>query len=124
MPLQHRVAFIESVKVLDMKMMSQIFEKEVEDFQSGQAPILNCISTIQQREKCLGDIFKLNTELSAGPENESPLVDQIEAKLKELRSLSIRCVELVVLWRDQFRYLALIGSKQRTIRKRRAQTAI
>ena len=44
--------------------------------------------------------------------------------MKELRALSIRCVELVVLWRDQFRYLALIGSKQRTIRKRRAQTAI
>ena len=41
-----------------------------------------------------------------------------------MRALSIRCVELVVLWRDQFRYLALIGSKQRTIRKRRAQTAI
>ena len=31
-PLQHRVAFIESVKVLDMKMMAQIFEKEVKDF--------------------------------------------------------------------------------------------
>ena len=28
-PLQHRVAFIESVKVLDMKMMAQIFDKEV-----------------------------------------------------------------------------------------------
>lgn len=28
-PLQHRVAFIESVKVLDMKMMASIFEKEV-----------------------------------------------------------------------------------------------
>ena len=41
-----------------------------------------------------------------------------------MRALSIRCVELVVLWRDQFRYLALIGSKMRTIRKRRAQTAI
>ena len=28
-PFQHRVAFIESVKVLDMKMMAQIFNKEV-----------------------------------------------------------------------------------------------
>ena len=28
-PLQHRVAFIESVKVLDMKMMASIFDKEV-----------------------------------------------------------------------------------------------
>ena len=32
-PLQHRVAFIESIKVLDMKMMAQIFEKEVQDFE-------------------------------------------------------------------------------------------
>lgn len=31
-PLQHRVAYVESIKVLDMKMMAQIFEKEVEDF--------------------------------------------------------------------------------------------
>lgn len=29
MPLQHKVSFIEAVKVLDMKMMAQIFEKEV-----------------------------------------------------------------------------------------------
>lgn len=28
-PFQHRVAFIESVKVLDMKMMAQFFAKEV-----------------------------------------------------------------------------------------------
>ena len=31
-PNQHRTAFVESVKVLDMKMMAQIFEKEVQDF--------------------------------------------------------------------------------------------
>ena len=54
----------------------------------------------------------------------SEIVDKFEEKLKELRALSIRTVELIVLWRDQFRYLALIGSKQRTLRKRRAQTAI
>ena len=52
------------------------------------------------------------------------MVDKIELMLRDLRALSIRTVELIVLWRDQFRYLALIGSKQRTLRKRRAQTAI
>ena len=39
-PLQHQVSFIEAVKILDMKMMAQIFTKEHEDFASGQAPIL------------------------------------------------------------------------------------
>ena len=48
------------------------------------------------------------------------MVDKIELMLRDLRALSIRTVELIVLWRDQFRYLALIGSKQRTLRKRRA----
>lgn len=33
--MQHRVAFIEAIKVLDMKMMSQVIEKETKDFESG-----------------------------------------------------------------------------------------
>ena len=44
--MQHCVAFIEAVKVLDMKMMAQIFAKEMQDFQQGQAPVVNCIATI------------------------------------------------------------------------------
>lgn len=101
-PNQHRTAFVESVKVLDMKMMAQIFEKEVQDFQVGQAPIVNCMVNIKRREECLGEIYKLNEALEgASDENEqTTIVDQVEAKLKELRALSIRCVELVVLWRD------------------------
>ena len=82
-----------------MKMMAQIFEKEVQDFESQQAPILNCINTINQREECLGQIYNLNAQLEAVPDSQE-IVDQVEAKLRELRSLSIRCVELVVLWRD------------------------
>ena len=31
-PMQHQVAFVESIKVLDMTMMAQIFNKEVQDF--------------------------------------------------------------------------------------------
>ena len=124
MPLQHRVAFVESVKVLDMKMMAQIFAKEMQDFEQGQSPILNCLVTINRREKCLQEIVDLNKALQAAStqseEQQNQIVDQVEAKLREIRALSIRCVELVVLWRDQFRYLALIGSKQRTIRKKRA----
>ena len=49
-PLQHRVAFIESIKVLDMKVMAQIFQKEVQDFEQEQAPIINCMTTIDRRE--------------------------------------------------------------------------
>ena len=88
------------------------------------------MEVVKQREACLSEIHKLNESLNTNDqqqvseENQNQVLDQIEARLKELRALSIRCVELVVLWRDQFRYLALIGSKQRTIRKRRAQTAI
>lgn len=58
--MQHRMAFVESVKVLDMKMMEQIFDKEVSDFQSQQAPILTCMNTIRNREQCLNDILVLN----------------------------------------------------------------
>lgn len=80
---------------------------------------------VESRETCLQEILSLTQTLESMPEAEqSEILDQIETNMKELRRLSIRCVELVVLWRDQFRYLALIGTKQRAIRKRRAQTAI
>lgn len=35
-------------------------------------------------------------------------IDELERMLVRLRFLSIRCVELIVLWRDQFRHFALI----------------
>lgn len=35
-------------------------------------------------------------------------IEELERMLVRLRYLSIRCVELIVLWRDQFRNLALI----------------
>jgi hypothetical protein len=41
-----------------------------------------------------------------------------------LRHESIKVVELVVLWRDQIRYLTMMGTRQKHLRKRRAQTAI
>ena len=96
-----------------MKMMAQIFDKEVQDFENNQAPVINCMETVKSREECLKEIHRLNLSLNdeMSEENQSLQLDQIETKLKDLRALSIRCVELVVLWRDQFRYLALIGSK-------------
>ena len=62
-PLQHRVAFIESVKVLDLKMMAQIFDKEVQDFTNNQAPVINCMETVKNREECLSEIHRLNSSL-------------------------------------------------------------
>lgn len=86
---------------------------------------MNTMEIIKRREECLATILKLNQSYeNASEEEQTQIIDQVEQQLKDLRALSIRVVELVVLWRDQFRYLALIGSKQRTLRKRRAQTAI
>ena len=44
--------------------------------------------------------------------------------LSRLRALSIRAVELIVLWRDQLRYLALLSTKHRPLRRKRAQQSI
>lgn len=63
-PFQHRVAFIESVKVLDMKMMAQIFNKEVQDFELDQAPVINCMSTVNRREECLKEIHQISNDLN------------------------------------------------------------
>ena len=121
MPLQHQVAFIEAIKVLDMTMMAQVFTKEQQDFEQKLSTVLNCMEVVARREACLGEIVSMGSRVdSVGDEELNQTLDSIESKLRDLRHLSIRAVELVVLWRDQFRYLALIGSKQRTIRKRRA----
>lgn len=73
------------------------------------------METVNKREQCLSDIHALNGQLDEShqlsDEEQNAILDKVEVKLRELRALSIRCVELVVLWRDQFRYLALIGSK-------------
>lgn len=107
--------------------MQQIFKKELTEFERGDIAVVSVMKNIQKREEMLAQIIEQskaleNQQLEEGDKND--LVDKIELMLRDLRALSIRTVELIVLWRDQFRYLALIGSKQRTLRKRRAQTAI
>lgn len=72
------------------------------------------IETINQRDA----VIKSITESKEGK------IEELEDKLLKLRSLSIRTVELIVLWRDQFRYFALMTSKQRLARKKRVQQAI
>ena len=107
--------------------MQQIFKKELTEFERGDITVVSVMKNIQKREEMLAQIIEQskaleNQQFEEGDKND--LVDKIELMLRDLRALSIRTVELIVLWRDQFRYLALIGSKQRTLRKRRAQTAI
>jgi hypothetical protein len=51
-------------------------------------------------------------------------VDEIEKLLIRLRALTIKTVEMIVLWRDQFRYFALMSSKVRLARKKKAHQAI
>lgn len=51
-------------------------------------------------------------------------VDEMEKMLIRLRGLTIKTVEMIVLWRDQFRYFALMLSKGRLARKKKAHQAI
>jgi len=53
-----------------MKVMAQIFQKEVQDFEQEQAPIINCMTTIDRREECLAEILQLNAKLDAASEEE------------------------------------------------------
>ena len=61
------------------------------------------MKNIEKREELLNDIIDSsrildNNNLDGEEINE--LLDGFELKLKELRALSIRTVELIVLWRD------------------------
>lgn len=122
----YRVLFIENVRVLDMRVMQEILAKEVQDFERGEAPVLAVCRMMMQREDLIRRVEEQSGRLQqAVTEDETNTqLGEIETSLRELRTASIRMVELIVLWRDAFRYLAMLGTKQRSIRKKRAQTAI
>lgn len=71
------------------------------------APVIKVIEVVKQREQTLDDI-RLVCQRS--PDNEANFAE-LEGLLILLRTLSIRTVELIVLWRDQFRYLSLLSTK-------------
>ena len=61
------------------------------------------MEVIEKREACLNEIIRCSQEeidFNKSEEELAATVDQVEARLKELRHYSIRAVELVVLWRD------------------------
>ena len=95
--------FIDAVKVLDLKVMQQIFKKELTEFERGDVAVISVMRNIEKREEALAEIISLSKQLEDTNLNEDEInevVDNIETKLKELRALSIRTVELIVLWRD------------------------
>lgn len=79
---------------------------------------MKVIEIINAREQVLSEINEITKA-----ENDRK-VTELEHLLLKLRQASIRAVELIVLWRDQFRYFALMTSKQRLARKKKAQKAI
>ena len=98
-----RVHFIDAVKVLDLKVMQQIFKKELTEFERGEVAIISVMKNIERREELLVDIIESSRQLENTNLDEDEvheLLDRFEIKLKELRALSIRTVELIVLWRD------------------------
>ena len=76
--------------------------------ESGQAPVLQTMHAISQREKCLQAIHVFNKELAAAlelkPAKEAldELIDAAEAKIRELRALTINAVSFISYWREQF----------------------
>ncbi len=108
-----------------MDKMENFLKQEVEDFKNGRSPVQNVLKVIDQREKCLAECVEISKKLGdASPEQSEELLQEMDKKLKELRQLGIKTVENVVLWRDQFRSLAMTGSNQKSIKKRKAQNAI
>ena len=83
----------------------------------GQAPIIKVVEVIRTREQTLVEIAELSVTYT---DKDNEKAKEMEDLLLSLRSLSIRTVELIVLWRDQFRYLALMSTKMKLQKKRLA----
>ena len=99
----YRIHFIDSIKVLDLKVMQQIFKKELTEFERGEVAIISVMKIIERREELLADVIESSRQLentNLNDDETTEIIDKFEIKLKELRQISIRTVELIVLWRD------------------------
>lgn len=108
---------------LDSQAAKDILTKEVDGLINGSAPIIRVLAAIRSREEQMLLVRKLNKELSG--ENQKDALAKLSSELIKLRQVSIRTVELIVLWRDQLRHLSLIGANaKKSVRKRIAHSAI
>lgn len=91
----------------------------MQELTNGTAPIMRAMAVIKIREDLLNQILGLSEQYTHA-DNKDVYMQQITTELLRLRQTSIKVVELIVLWRDQLRYLALMGTSQKLLRKRRA----
>jgi len=83
--------------------MQQIFKKELTEFERGEVAIISVMKIIERREELLADVIESSRQLentNLNDDETTEIIDKFEIKLKELRQISIRTVELIVLWRD------------------------
>ena len=83
-----RVHFIDSIKVLDLKIMQQIFKKELTEFERGEVAILSVMKNIERREDLLAEIVassRLLENPNLDDDDANEMIDKFEIKLKELR---------------------------------------
>ena len=83
-----RVHFIDSIKVLDLKIMQQIFKKELTEFERGEVAILSVMKNIERREDLLAEIVassRLLEDPNLDDDDANEMIDKFEIKLKELR---------------------------------------
>ena len=56
-----RVLFAESIRTLDLQQIEQIVQKEIQDLQKGQSPIIKVLESITNREAILAQLSQTNS---------------------------------------------------------------
>eukprot|EP00347_Sterkiella_histriomuscorum_P021246 403334687 len=131
-PNWHRIKFMENLQNLNPKIVCPIIAKEIQDFTKEHSLVQRVEVAIRAREECIKQIdmtsmndFGATTIDSQQEENTNPTPSQqikdklnhLAAQLTNLRHLSIYTVEQIAQWRDQLRYLALLNSQNKAIKK-------
>jgi hypothetical protein len=101
-----------------------VLQQELTDMGKGEAPVQKVAKVTQERHQIIDQIRELNAQFNPEQEPDKQMLDQFVILLQKLRSVSIRAVEVIVLWRDQLRYLALLSTNHRPLRRKRAQQSI
>ena len=71
---------------MDLNEMEQLLNQEISDFENNNAPVLNVLSVIKQREACLAKCVELSKQLGDLPEDQrEETLEQLDEHLKELR---------------------------------------
>lgn len=95
---------------MSTKNASSILAREIQDFNEKRAIVLKVVLSIKARDECIRHIEEISArEFGGNQPITQEKIDQMVQEINDLRKLSIHVVETIVMWRDLFKQIGMLG---------------